>query len=367
MPDSPFKPTHSFDQSAKIAATDQHVQAWLTRKFQTTELLSSDMGGIAEAARDVINVALEFGRKQYSQGPERLCAVLSASEREMALAVDGLRDWILVSKGLIARLFQVAEDLAPRLMAETGMRETGLGRRLTTLPPMHGGFTSALSSLLFTGALAFFVGHEIGHHLEGHLGLLGSHATGDIFELPRNIVEQALEVDADERGVIVSRQTMGLYLLQAIESREYSEAEKSEYHAVLAMLLSAGLFLCMAHLRPKAVSFKDRSDKSHPPGSLRVLLVSMYLTSSIKTIFKITEKYRRQVRMISLDMASEACVEPGTKAAALLKERRANRKGEPHGMRALGLRRAIFDLDLKHRARELLAVRQKLKSSLVRR
>lgn len=366
MADIPFKPTHRFDQSTKVARLDPHVQTWLTRKFQTTKLLPENTGGIAETARDVIDVALEFGRREYARDPLRLCAVLSASEHEMALAVDSSRDWILVSKGLIDRLFRVAEDLAPRLMAETEMGETGLGRRLATLPPMNGGFTSALSSLLFTGALAFFVGHETGHHLEGHLPLLGARAAGDIFELPRSLVEQAMEVDADERGVIVSRQTMGWYLIQSVEPREYSEAEQNEGHAVLAMLLSVGLFLCMAHLRPKAVSLKALDDKAHPPGSLRLMLMSMYLTLSIKAAFKITEKYRRQIRMVSLDMTSEACIEPGTKAAQLIKER-ANRKGEPHGLRALGLRRAIFDLDLKHRARELLAVRQELRARLVRR
>jgi hypothetical protein len=356
---------HDFRQSTADAAKDQVLQTWLLKQFKTTQLLSADAAGLAETARDILDCALKFGRERYSSNAERVCAVISASTVDNALAVQATRDWVVISEALLVRLFAVSEKLGPTLMTETGLDQTEIGRTISTLPPMNGGFTSAVSSLLFSGAVAFFAGHEIGHHLEGGLSILGTAATGDLVELPQNEVEQALEIGADERGVIISRQVMAYYLGKCINLREYTDAEKVEYQMALALLLSVGLFLSMAVIRPRSIGMKDITEKQHPPGSLRVLLLSMHLSHTVKQTFSlISDRFRRHIRLVALDMAAAASIEPGTKPAILTQER-AGTRSEPLGLRAVGLRRAIYDPDLRHYARRLLETREKLRPQLV--
>jgi hypothetical protein len=358
-------PRHDFHQSTADAANDKILQSWLRERFKTTQLLSTNAAGLAETARDVLDRALYFGRERYSHNPELLRAIISDSAVENALAVQATRDWVVISNALLLRLFMVSENLGTKLMTETGLGETALGRIIDDLPPMAGGFTSAVSSLLFTGALAFFAGHEIGHHLEGGLGILSASASGDLVGVPQNEVEQALEIGADERGVIICRQVMAFYLGKCVDVRDYTEMEKIEYQMALALLVSVGLFLSMAVIRPRSVGMRNISEKKHPPGSLRVLLLSMHLSQTVKETFSlIPERYRRHIRLVALDMAASASIEPGTKPAILAQER-AGIRSEPLAFRAVGLRRAIFDPDLRHYVRRLRQLRQQLRPQLL--
>lgn len=320
--------------------------------------------GLARTARSVSARAVDLGRARYADHPERLRAVISAStKKENALAVQGASDWIVISVALMTRLADVCERLTPELMTDTGLNNTGLGKRLTTLPPTNAEFTSATSSLLFAGALAFFLGHEIGHHLDGGLGIQ-EHASSDLARLPANDVEQALEIVADERGVIISRQVLATHLDDYLEFREYTDFEQAEFQVAIALLVSVSVFLCMAILRPRSFELDQMERMKHPPGALRVLWMSTHLTETVKsTMPLVSNQMRRHIRFVALDMAALASIEVGTAPDGVLKER-VGKRNEPLGIRALSIRRALFEPNVAKRMRHLLTVRRDIRPLL---
>ncbi|MDA3668085.1 hypothetical protein PFF91_03485 [Burkholderia cenocepacia] len=331
--------------------------------FGDYTFIEHDASPLTSFTAEIVGQAVKLGRERYKERPERLCAVFCSSTEPNAIAAWGRRDWIVISDALMARLHKSAEALAPKVMHEIGVEETRLGAIMQKAKPIPG-FSTAMASCLYVGAVAFIAGHEVGHHLEGHDGyyLPGAVRLRDASDKDVKLEQQALEIGPDERGTIISRQILTPFLLQFFDGEMLNQEVQAEYQAVLATVLSVGLFSALAIIRPRSIGMKDAAEKRHPPGALRALLLSEYLSQKInENCGLLSPDVQWQIRMVSLDIAAAESVGKGAKEAAILNRAK---KNEPLGLRAAGIRRALFDPDLRYHMRELLDIRNRLRSTL---
>ncbi len=358
-----MKSRQDFQECMLAARNDDKLRASMLEHFGDYEFIEHDASPLTSFTADIVGAAVQLGRERYSERSERLCAVFCSSSEPNAIAAWGSRDWIVISDALMDRLYKSAEALARQLMHDVGVEETKLGAAMQTAKPTPG-FSTAMASCLYIGAVGFIAGHEVGHHLEGHDGyyLRGSVRLRDTSDQDLKLEQQALEIGPDERGAIISRQIQTPFLMEFFDGETPSQEVQAEYQAVVATVLSVGLFSALAVIRPRSIGMKDASEKRHPPGALRALLLSMYLSEKIKENFHLlSPSLRREIRMVSLDIAAAESVGKRAKEAAILNRAK---KNEPLGLRAAGIRRALFDPDLRHHLRKLLEIRGRLRPTL---
>lgn len=346
---------HDFHQNTTIARTDTKLKMQLNKHFKTDTLSLPEKSDLVSSTCDIITWAIVQARKDYAHDPQRLVGLVSASSDANALAVWGSTkyDWIVVSEGLMQLLYASADDMATRLTAAfPEMFQSQLGRRLQAVSPLSGGFQTSLGSFLYFAAISFFVGHEAGHHLAGHDGhyVSGAHAELGDSSMAREgsnmTTEQALEIQADRIGLNISRNAIAQLLSKLWEIRTFSEHEKLEYQRVLAILLNAGVMMSAVKIRPKTIEWSDVPGSTHPPAVARVVLLSMSLSRSIKLNFdSLDDVSRRWIRAKCLDVVAGATIRPGSQEDKVLQERLA-RGGEPAAIRAVGIRKAMFDPQL---------------------
>jgi hypothetical protein len=358
-----MKPRQDFQECTLAARDDAQLGASMLEHFGDYAFIEHDVSPLTSFTAEIVGTAVDLGRERYKERSERLCAVFCSSPEPNAIAAWGKRDWIAISDALMVRLHKSAEALAPQVMHDIGVEKTRLGAVMQKAKPAPG-LSTAMASCLYIGAVGFIAGHEVGHHLEGHDGYYssGSVRLRDASDQELKLEQQALEIGPDERGAIISRQILTTFLMKFFDGETLSQEVQAEYQAVVATVLSVGLFSALAVIRPRSIGMKDASEKRHPPGALRALLLSMYLSEKIKECFGLlSPPLRRQIRMVSLDIAAAESVGKGAKEAAILNRAK---KNEPLGLRAAGIRRALFDPDLRHHLRKLLEIRSRLQPTL---
>lgn len=331
--------------------------------FGAYAFIEHDVCPLTSFTAEIVGAAVSLGRDGYKERSERLCAIFCSSTEPNAIAAWGSRDWIVISNALMFRLHKSAEALAPQVMHTVGVKDTRLGTVMQKAKSAPG-FSTAMASCLYIGAVGFFAGHEVGHHLEGHDGyyLPGSVRLRDASDQDLKLEQQALEIGPDERGAIISRQILTSFLLKFYNGETLSQEDQAEYQAVIATVLSVGLFSALAVIRPRSIGMKEASEKRHPPGALRAWMLSMYLSGKIKECCSlISSPVQQQIQMVSLDIAAAESVGKGAKEAAILNRAKTS---EPLGLRAAGIRRALFDPDLPHHLRTLLEIRSRLRPTL---
>lgn len=346
---------HDFHRNAAIACTDAKLKAQLIGYLKTDALSLPEKSDLLSSTCDIITWAIIQARKSYAHDPQRLVGIVSASTDANALAVWGSTeyDWIVVSEGLMQLLYASADDMATRLTeAFPELLQSQLGQRLQATPPLKGGFQTSLGSFLYFAAISFFVGHEAGHHLAGHDGhfLSGAHAEFDdrstAQEGPNMTTEHALELQADRVGLTICRIVTAQLLSKLWEIRTFTEHEKHEYQRVLAILLCGGAMMSAVRIKPKAIEWSDVLGRTHPPAVARVIILSMSLSRSIKAnLHCLDDVSRRWIGLKCLDVAAGATIKSGSPEDQVLQERLA-RGGEPAAIRAVGLRKALFDPQL---------------------
>ncbi|MES2244206.1 MAG: hypothetical protein V4639_15125, partial [Pseudomonadota bacterium] len=271
-----MKSRQDFRECTLAARNDAQLKVVMTEHFGDYQFIEYDASPLTSFTAELVGMAVALGRDRYKERPERLCAVICSSTQPNAIAAWGKRDWIVISDALMVRLHRSAEALAPQVMHDMGMEETRLGALIRKAEPAPG-FSTALASCLYVGAVGFIAGHEVGHHLEGHDGyyLHGAVRFREASDQDLKLEQQALEIGPDERGAIISRQILITFLMKFSDGKTLSQEAQAEYQAVIATVLSVGLFSVLAVIRPKSIGMKEASEKRHPPGALRALMLSM--------------------------------------------------------------------------------------------
>lgn len=344
-------PIHDFAETLRLAGTDASLKAQLLKYFKTSNLCPPSKSPLLERTCDLVNWAVRIGRRDYGEAPERLSAVICASDVENALAVWGnpKHDWIVLSEGLIALLQAGANQMGTRLISShPWVLDTALGEAIQSTECLPG-LDSPISSFFYFSAIAFFVGHESGHHVLGHDGyyLAGAHAEvslgPDSSHVKTLITEQALEFQADRYGVMVARVVMTEWLVQHCDIREYTEVEKTAYQFVLTTMLSAGTLMAATKIKLGPMDWEVVPERTHPPGVLRLVGLSDSLTAAIKASFTmLSDDARRSIRLYAFQLAAEGAIIPGTKEDKVFQERRI-KEGNLAALRAIGLLQAIYD------------------------
>jgi hypothetical protein len=164
---------HDFDNSARSSVCDKELKGLLLHYCKTTDLVLTSESPFVAKSCEMANIAVNEARKHYQANPGLLRCLLSAGEASDAFAFwtsTGI-DWIVLTKALLENLRDGAEDMASRLSARMpSLLLSAIAKRIMEAPPLTEGLSSGLASLLYIAGIAFFVGHEAGHHLEGHSG-----------------------------------------------------------------------------------------------------------------------------------------------------------------------------------------------------
>jgi hypothetical protein len=350
-------PIHDFARSFRLAQADADLKQQLVVYFGTDELSAPDKSPLVITTVLVMTWVIQRARSMYKRAPpERLVAAISSSETANALAVwsGSGRDWIVLSEGLMELLRGQMDGIAERFTeAFPELIGTNLMQRLLDEKPLSGGFKTSLSSFLYFAAIAFFTGHETGHHLAGHESQYPKRAHAEYSEdnaIDRgddSLVGQSLERDADVLGLTLCRIAMTCLLSklwEVPEAEKLSDDERQAFQRVLAALISTGALAAAAFIKPKSIDdWQKVRGNSHPPAVARLLTIASSISLAIKENFHgIDNFYRRWIRLMSLEVAVGATIKPGTDADRICQERIA-RGGEPAAIRATGIRKALFD------------------------
>lgn len=353
-------PVHDFNQNSSTASTDAGLKVQLIKFLGTDALSLPTKSELVSSTCDVITWAVMQARVGYVRDSKRLVSVISASQTANALAVWGKTnyDWIVISEGLLEILRAAANDIGDRLAAVfPELFESQLGQRLLATPPLKGGFRSTLGSFLFFAAISYFVGHEAGHHLSGHDGYYvgGAHAEADdnseVQQGETKTMEQALEQQADQVGLTICRIVVIKLLSRLWDVQLFSDAEKVEYQRVLAILLSGGAMMSVVKIKPKNFDWSDVPGGTHPPAVVRIISLAMQLSAALKNFDHLDTVSRKYIRLKCLELAVGATIKPGCNEDKIFQARLA--RAEPAAIRAVGIRKALHDPQLKKYYRQL--------------
>jgi len=353
-----------------MAKDDQDLKRHLIEHLGTDALSAPEKSDLVTRTMDVMTWVIQRTRKRYAERPERLVACISSSTVENALAVwsSSELDWIVLSEGLMNLYRDSVEEVA-RLyqLAFPEVVNTELFKRLQAEKPLSGGFGSALSSLMYFAAIAFYTGHEAGHHLAGHDGhyTMGAHAEQSFDALTdadqAALTRQSLEREADLIGLGLCRRAMESLLGQLWEVRQFSQRERKVYQRVLATLISVGTMTALLKLKPREIEWKSISEKTHPPGVVRAVTLASSISQYFKDNFsELDDSARDWIRLAALELAAGASIQPGSTVDKVYQER-LDRGGEPAALRATGIRKALYDpdfyayIDQLKQAREAIA------------
>jgi len=348
-------PIHDFARSLVLAKSDADLEQQLAIHFDTSDLSAPDKSPLVTTTVLVMTWVIQQARSMYKVEPENLVAVISSSAKANALAVwsGSGRDWIVLSEGLMELLRDRIDSIAERFAATfPELIDTDLMRRLLAEEPFSGGFKTSLSSFLYFAAIAFFAGHEAGHHLGGHKSQYpkrahAEHSEDDAIDRGGDwLIGQALERDADILGLTLCRIAMTRLLSKlwkVTEAENLSAYERQIFQRVLAALISTGALTAAVLIKPKSIDWAKVPKVSHPPAVARLLTLALSISLAIKENFHgLDAVYRRWIRVMSLEVAVGATIAPGTDADRIQQERIA-RGGEPAAIRATGIRKALND------------------------
>lgn len=262
-------PVHDFDHSLVLAKTDADLKRQLVIHFGTSDLSAPDQSPLVVTTRLVMTWVIQHARSIYKVADhEKLVAAISIARRANALAVwsSAGRDWIVLSEGLLELLRDRMDGVAERFASTfPELIDTELMRRLFAEQPFSDGFISSLSSFLYFAAVAFFTGHEAGHHLAGHESQYPKRAHAEQSKAETIdwdgdwLIGQAQEQDADILGLTLSRIAMTKLLGKlwtVTEAENCSAYKRQTFQRMLAALISTGALTAAVFFKPKNIDWE---------------------------------------------------------------------------------------------------------------
>jgi hypothetical protein len=342
---------HDIQRSTAAARADASLRAQLIKFLRSDTLVPKGHSELVDGTCDVINIALMEARKLYARNPERLACVIAASSMTNAYAIWGSPryEWIVLTEGLLTKLRDAADEAGRRFSERIPeILASPLGKRILSIPPLSGGFKTTLGSLLYVAAVSFFVGHEAGHHLDGHDGYYTNGAHAEVESgmgeeaVADAMIKQALEFNADYYGSLISRRAVMHLLLKLVDIEAFSESEKRQYSRVIAVLLSAGALMALVTIRPQPIDWTSIEKVDHPPATLRAIGISAEFSVAFKEHFSfLTNTERRWIRLMVLELAAQGTFKSKSKEDKIFQQRASS--NEPAALRAVGIRAALFD------------------------
>jgi hypothetical protein len=348
--------------NVELARRDAGLLANLAQEFDSQEFADISKSNLFRSAAMTCAYVVREARAVYAEGPERLVGIIVDGQKPNALAAwpqSGF-DWIVLSTGLIQRLSDAADDFGRKYCAAFPRLNALLERFFPDLQPIAAGPSSALGSLIFFGGVAYFAGHEAGHHLGGHSSYYGrggrahSEADNGLWGGDESgLAAQALEVHADRVGLRLMRMAVLQLMIQSVQLREFSVEEKAAYQELMAILISAGAMMAAAIFNPARVEWERVQMRTHPPSTARVLLLAMQLSADFKNGFDaLPSRTRKWIGVASLEAALEAVFKPKD-LVEFEQFLRRKKRGEPAAVRYLGARKLLYETRFSDYVREL--------------
>lgn len=288
---------------------------------------------LARPSASTLNIAtcvivewnMQFARAVSTLPPNRLRAALCDTRSANALATPGTNGtaWVVLSTGLLDKLAVESERVAGDLLRNFAPAfERGLGLLLRTRnrhDNITPDFRSLLGSLMYAGGISFFIGHELAHHLGGHMPVLGGHAAVGEATVDA-LTRHALERDADRLGVHSGLFAMAHMLRRYMDRVVDSPALRQQANELLAILLCTSMLMAYVLLKPAAVDWEAAGTRTkHPPAAYRLITLQLLLFEATGRLGLPLERreliasigLRLVVGSAGVDTLEEACEDGG--------------------------------------------------------
>lgn len=266
---------------------------------------------------------LPFDARMFFRTGKDLCREMKASytrnsQRSPAFAIidadagsayaiwDGYTnsDWVIVTTNMLKRLFIIAYAVGLDLTRDS--IASHIKKTIPTLDPCLNLIKDEQNReyyvlMLMHIALTFIVGHELGHHTNGHqffyqnkssAGVIDEEglAAEDIERREEALNSQSLELVADHIGVDVLRKQL-LAKYYRIEKQNYISGNNDQANQTMAAIFadedtllyfgSSGLLIAFIGLNPVKWTRETLLAGSHPATAVRAYLMSILLRESL--------------------------------------------------------------------------------------
>lgn len=289
---------------------------------------------------------IEKIQKRYTRSERKLrLALHSSADIANALAVWTRpdNDWIVLSIGLLQKLHGGASRLGDLIC--TAYPTYGLATTLNERSGSGDGELSQLAEAIYAAVVAFFLGHEAGHHFEGHDGFYGPMSAvseSDILNLSNATIDShALELGADLFGANESIRIMVAYLVHILPEGAINERSKSKYAEQIIFLAAAGVFAALFVLKPRKNGNHLGVGSTHPAKSFRALWLTNVVTSELANNFSSLDGSAIMDLVIQALIAAVGLTVNACEFGEW--ESYQKREGDIAALRATGIRRLIFD------------------------
>ncbi|MDR8093254.1 M56 family metallopeptidase [Burkholderia gladioli] len=321
-----------------------------TRKVCAPSLLAHPAALEVEAATHAL---FERAQAAYRGDRQSLRFTIAVGPKTVANAfaywLGAHGDWVVLTSGLIDLLWteSLKLDRLTLLVQDELIGNFACGKSLRSTPSRTTEGGSAFRELLFSTGLAFFIGHELGHLLDGHSssyirGNTKAKAFNGSDENAR-LRKQALELRADRFGVEYAMRFALIRLSNGIYVHEPTKAEQAHLQAQAAYVATLGMCLAAAMLRPKPVDFRKYLGADHPPSAVRALWLSSEAISRMSEWLPlIDEDTMRHISISALAQVNAMALLPYDRVLDRF-ESEVSKERVLLAMRETGIRKLIFD------------------------
>ncbi|WP_186036174.1 M48 family metalloprotease [Burkholderia gladioli] len=316
---------NNFAQDAEIAMRHSPALLAYLKQYEATSLCapSTLTHPAASLIEHVAAQLISVGQTGYTGTSKSLRFAVAKSDIANAFAYwsEPRNDWVVITSGLIELLWSESlklDRLTHALEKET-LGEFPVGDMLRSYAGDTGSSGSRFRELIFMSAVAFFVGHEIGHLVDGHAACYDGLAAYDGFnaddEEPQVMANgdrrstQALELRADTFGVEYSLKFTLSSVLALCFEPNLSQDAIARLQLQAAWIATLGMSLAMAKIRPVRVDINQHRNSSHPPSAFRALWLNSQAIANMRAWFPyIDERARRQIAEHALVQANALTV-----------------------------------------------------------
>jgi len=281
--------------SAELRLIEVYERYFATGKRDNNLLASTASfmrsGVLAQPHASTLNIAtcvivewnMQFARAVSTLPRNGLRAVLCDAPAANALAVPGAAGaaWVVLSTGLLNKVAADSERVAGLVLQNFAPAfACGLGLQLRARN-LHDNITpdfcSLLGSLMYAGGISFFIGHELAHHLGGHMPVLGGHAAAGKATVDAH-TRHALERGADQLGVQSGLFAMAHMLRRYMYRTADLPTLRKQSDELLAILLCTSMLMAYVLFKPASVDWEAAgTGNTHPPDAYRLIALQLLL------------------------------------------------------------------------------------------